>query len=177
MPMTRAVAVSLALALVPALDLVMPGAPMALAQGEGGPAGDPERGKIVFRSIGGCVNCHGWAADGVTGVSLRSPPGASLRETRLDGAALTEVIGCGRPGTAMPYHDRAAYRDGRCHGLVLADFAPGTEPARGKTFGDKDVANVVAYLQSHVIGRGKPTHEECAAFFDNPAAKACSNLK
>jgi hypothetical protein len=108
---------------------------------------------------------------------MRAPTGPNLRETELDKDGLTEVIRCGRPGSQMPYHDRAAYRDDRCYGMVMSDFAPGSEPKRGKTFGDKDIANIVAYLQTDVIGLGKPTFEECADFFDNPAAAACSNLK
>lgn len=174
MPLTRAVAVLLAAVTLAFVTLT---APMARAQQETDPAGDPKRGKVVFRTVGLCTSCHGWAADGKTGVNLRSPTGANLRETKLDKAGLIETIKCGRPGTAMPYHDKAAYSDGRCYGMVMSDFAPGSEPTRGKTFSDKDVANVVAYLQAHVIGRGKPTHEECADFFDNPAAQACSNLK
>jgi len=169
MPMTRAPAVSLALSLL--------AAPMAPAQETGAAPGDPERGKIVYRTLGNCVSCHGWAADGKAGVDLRAPTGPDLRETALDEASLTEVIRCCRPGTAMPYHDRAAYRDDRCYGLVMADFDDAGKPVRGKTFGEADLASLVAYLQARVIGQGKPTREDCAEFFDNPAAKACSNLK
>ena len=173
MPMSRTLALSLATGTL-ALALATPA---TRAQQAGDQPGDAGRGKIVFRSVGGCVNCHGWPADGKTGVDLRAPTGSNLRETGLDREGLVEVIRCGRPGTAMPYHARAAYRDGGCHGLSISDFAPGSEPARGKTFGEKDVANVVAYLQASVIGRGDPTHEECVEFFDNPAAKACDTLK
>lgn len=174
MSVTRAVDVSF---VAVTLALVTLTAPMALSQQAIDLVADPERGKIVFRTVGGCVNCHGWAADGKTGVNLRAPTGANLRESTPDKDALTEVIKCGRPGTAMPYHDRAAYRDDRCYGLVVSDFAPGNEPIRGKTIADKDVANLVAYLQADVIGLGKPTFAECADFFDNPAARACDNLK
>jgi mono/diheme cytochrome c family protein len=169
MPLTRAVAVSLA--------LVALAAPVTRAQQSTDPVGDPQRGKIVFRSVGGCVNCHGWAADGRTGVALQAPAGSNLRETTLDRESLIETIRCGRPGTAMPYHDRAAYRDDRCYGMVMSDFAAGDAPVRGKTFREKDIVNVVAYLQTEVIGLGKPTFEECTDFFDNPAARACKPLK
>lgn len=169
MPLTRAVALSLA--------LVILAVPMTKPLQAGGLDGDPQRGKVVFRSSGGCVSCHGWAADGKTGVNLRSPSGANLRESTLEPEALAEVIRCGRPGTPMPYHDRAAYRDDRCYGMVMADFAPGSAPTRGKTVSEKDIANLVAYLKTQVFGLGKPTFEECASFFDNPAAKACDNLK
>lgn len=165
MTFSRAVAVSLA-----ALALAAP-----VSRAEQTP--DPERGKVVFRTVGGCVSCHGWAADGETGVNLRSPPGSSLRESTLDLDGLIEVIACGRPGTAMPYHDKSAYRDDRCYGLVKADLDPDTAPVRGKTLRSDDIANLAAYLQTRVIGLGAPTFAECADFFDNPAAQACVNLK
>jgi mono/diheme cytochrome c family protein len=150
---------------------------MTLSQEAGDQAGDPERGRVVYRSVGYCVNCHGWAGDGKSGTNLQAPVGPSLRETALDRAALIETIACGRPGTPMPYHDRAAYRDGRCFGMELADFSPGAAPVRGKTFTDRDVVNVVAFLETHVIGRGEPTLEECTTFYDNPSAAACGGLR
>ena len=142
-------------------------------------AGDPKRGKSVFRSVGLCVvNCCGWAADGKTGISWGAPAGANPRETKLDKPALIEAIKCGRPGTLpMPCHDRAAYRDDRCYGMVMSDFAPGSEATRGNTFGDNDVADVVTYLQTHVIGLGKPTCEECADFYDNRVARTYRSIK
>lgn len=172
--MIRAVALSFAAVTLVHITLAEP---VVRAQEAGDLVGDPERGKIVFRSVGYCVNCHGWAADGKTGINLQAPAGSSLRNTRLDKAALIETIKCGRLGTAMPYHDRAAYRDDRCYGMVMSDFAPGSEPRRGKALGDKDIANVVAYLRNDVIGLGEPTYEECAEFFDNPDAAACRSLK
>lgn len=151
-------------------------APMSQAQETGEAIGDPERGRIVYRQVGYCVDCHGWAGDGLTGTKLQAPIGPNLRLTGLNTAELIEVIGCGRPGTPMPYHDRAAYRDGRCFGMDLEDFEEGMAPFRGKTFSDRDVVNLVAYLQSNVIGGGEPTFEDCAEFYDNPAAVACANL-
>lgn len=160
------------------LSMFMLAAPVSWAQQTDDElVGDPERGKIVYRSVAYCINCHGWAADGKTGVNLRSPTGSNLRESQLDTEELLTVIRCGIPGTPMPFHDRAAYRDDRCYGMVMSDFDPSSEPMRGKTFHEKDFANVVAYLQAHVIGRGNPTFEECAEFYDNPDAKACSRLK
>lgn len=159
------------------LAIVTLTAPIGRAQDAGEITGDPERGRVVFRSVGYCVNCHGWAGDGKSGTNLQAPVGPNLRETALDTTALTEVIGCGRPGTPMPYHDRAAYRDGRCFGMALEDFAAGAEPVRGKTFSDRDVANVVAFLETYVIGRGQPTFAECTEFYDNPSAAACSGME
>jgi hypothetical protein len=139
--------------------------------------GDPERGRTVYRRVGACVDCHGWAGNGDGGTRLQAPIGPDLRVTTLDTAALMEVIACGRPGTPMPYHDRAAYDDDRCFGMVLEDFEPGSEPRRGKVFNERDVANVVAYLQTYVIGVGEPTLEECGRFYNNPSAAACDGLR
>lgn len=158
------------------LALVTLAAPAVLGQNAGESAGDPERGKVVYRSVGYCVNCHGWAGDGKSGTNLQAPIGPNLRETALDSAGLIEVISCGRPGTPMPYHDRAAYRDGRCFGMALSDFAQGSAPVRGKTFTDKDVLNVVAFLEAKVIGKGEATRADCAEFYDNPDASACSGM-
>jgi hypothetical protein len=149
---------------------------VGLAQDAGARVPDPDRGRVVYRSVGYCVSCHGWAGDGESGTNLQAPIGPNLRETSLDTAALIEVIGCGRPGTPMPYHDRAAYRDGRCFGMALADFDDGAAPVRGRTFSDRDVANVVAFLQTSIIGRGEPTQAECVAFYDNPDAAACRGM-
>lgn len=167
--MTRAVAVSLA--------LVTLTTPMTMAQQANDLVGDPERGKVVYRSIGYCGNCHGWPGDGLTGTMLQAPAAPSLRETKLNTEALFEVIKCGLPGTPMPYHGRTAYRDGSCNGMAMSNFAPENKPRRGKTFGEKDIVNLVAYLETSVIGLGNPTFEECAEFFDDPDASACRRLR
>lgn len=159
------------------LALVLLAVPVAKAQQLTDLVGDPARGKVVFLRTGGCVNCHGWPGDGKTGIDMRSPTGANLRESQLDKASLIEVVSCGRPGTPMPYHDRSAYKDTRCYGMVAADFAPDTAPNRGKVMREQDIANVVAYLLGSVVGRGEPTVEECIETFDNPAAAACKTLK
>lgn len=169
MPMTHAVAVSLA--------LVTLTTPMAMAQQEDDMIADPDRGKVVYREVGYCGNCHGWPGDGLTGTMLQAPAAPSLRMSDLDTEALYEIIKCGLPGTPMPYHGRTAYRDDSCDGMALSDFAPENKPRRGKTFSDKDIANVVAYLEADVIGRGEPTFEECADFFEDPDASACRRFK
>jgi hypothetical protein len=60
--------------------------------------------------------------------------------------------------------------------MSLSDFAAGGAPSRGKVFSDRDVANVVAFLETYVIGRDEPTYEECAEFYANPSAAACSGM-
>ena len=166
-----------ALALPLSLAQITLTAPMTQAQDAIDMVGDPDKGRTVYQRVGICVSCHGWAGDGQSGRNWRSPGGANLRETQLDKEGLIEVIKCGIPGSQMPYHDGAAYRDDRCYGLVMSDFDPGGEPVRGKTFRDKDMANLVAYLQTHMIGLGKPNYAECADYFGTSADKACSYLK
>jgi len=169
MPMTRAIAVSLLFVALLSSK--------SYAQQTEAISGNPERGKVVYRSVGYCGNCHGWPGDGLTGLLLQAPRGANLRETKLDGQALFEVIKCGLPGTPMPFHGRTAYKTDLCYGKLASDFEPDEFPRRGKTFSDKDIANLVVYLQSKMIGLGIPTFEECADFFDNSNASACRSLR
>ena len=166
-----------AIALPPTIAAAFLFSPHAIAQDSTAVVGDPDRGRIVYQKVGYCVNCHGWAGDGKSGISFHSPAGANLRETKLDAEGLAEVIRCGIPGTEMPYHESGAYRDGRCYGLVLADFEEGTVPSRGKTFRDKPLADLIAYLQAHMIGLGKPNYDECADYFGTSVDKACANMK
>jgi mono/diheme cytochrome c family protein len=150
-------------------------APAVMAQDM---VGDADKGRTIYQRVGICVNCHGWAGDGRAGANpLSHAAAANLRESGLDTAGLVEVIKCGIPGTAMPYHDSAAYSDGRCYGMVMGDYEPGSEPARGKTFRDKQLADLIAYLQTRMIGLGKPTYDECADYFGSSAGKACAYLK
>ncbi|HHY49730.1 MAG TPA: cytochrome c [Alphaproteobacteria bacterium] len=146
----------------------------ALARG-----GDPERGKTVFQNVGHCVECHGWGGDG-TGSNPRSPgAAANLRETQLDTDALLEVIACGIPGTPMPYHLSSAYKSYECYGgMKLEDFGEGEGPHKGKTFREKDVLNVVAFIQQHFqpLAGTKPDLAECEAFF-KPGSRNCAGLK
>lgn len=139
--------------------------------------GDPERGKFVCQRTGNCVNCHGWAGDGQAGRNpLARTAGANLRTSELDAEGLAEAIKCGRPGTQMPYHDSASYRDDRCYGLVMSDFEPGEEPLRGKTFREKQLVDLIAYMQALMVGRGKPTREECTEYFCDSAEKSCAYM-
>jgi len=140
--------------------------------------GDAGRGKRVYQRVGVCVNCHGWAGDGQSGINpMVHSAGANLRETQLDAQGLYDVIRCGIPGTQMPYHDQASYKDDRCNGLLLSDFAADEQPIKGKTFRDTQMVDLIAYLETYVVGHGKPTYEECALYFDTAADRACAYLR
>lgn len=140
--------------------------------------GDPEKGKRIYQRVGICVNCHGWAGDGQSGRNpLSHAAGANLRETKLDSQGLYDTIRCGIPGTQMPYHDSVSYRDDRCFGMVMSDFDEGRRPIKGKTFREKQMVDLIAYLQKYIIGHGKPTYDECVLYFGTSADKSCSSLK
>ena len=142
------------------------------------PVGDPEHGRTVYQKIGYCVNCHGWAGDGQSGRNPLSHAAATnLRETKLDAQGLLDVIRCGIPGTQMPYHDGASYKDGRCYGLLMSDFDENQQPVRGKTFRERQMVDLIAYLGEYVIGHGEPTYEECVLYFDTSADRSCAYLK
>lgn len=140
--------------------------------------GDPEKGKVVYQRTGFCVNCHGWAADGQAGRNLMAHAvGANLRETKLDRQGIYDIIRCGIPGTQMPYHDQVSYKDDRCFGMMAKDFAPGVQPAKGKTMREAQMVDLIAYLEKYTIGHGKPTYEECALYYGTTASKSCAYLK
>jgi hypothetical protein len=140
--------------------------------------GDAEKGKQVYQRAGLCATCHGWPADGQTGRNpMARGAAANLRETQLDQQGLYDVIRCGLPGTTMPYHDTVSYRDDRCHGLLFSDFDASTRPVKGKSLSERQMVDLVAYLEKYVVGLGKPTYEECALYFDTSADKSCASLK
>src|SRR3569833_1062016 len=122
--------------------------------------GDAEKGKQVYQRVGVCVNCHGWPGNGRDGVMLQRS-GANLRETKLDAQGLYDTIRCGIPGTQMPYHDSASYKDDRCNGMLMSDFTDDQKPITGKTFSEHQMVDLIAYLQKYVIGHGIPTYDEC----------------
>ncbi len=139
---------------------------------------DIVRGKRMYSSNGGnCISCHGWDGDG-TGKNPRSEGAAALlRESGLDAQGFIEIISCGIPGTPMPYHDSQAYRDDRCFGQVMADFAEGEAPHKGKSIKKDDIANLTAYIMTSIQGKPKATFEDCAAWFEKSAEKACAFMK
>jgi hypothetical protein len=135
-----------------------------------------DHGKYVFQTKADCMSCHGWPGDGMTGKSPRMPTGANLRVTQLDTNSMIQIVSCGIPTTAMPYHDSGAYKDERCYGQTMADFKGQTPPAPGHFLSNQDIIDVVAYVQQKIKGRGPITKAECEAFF-HPGAAACRYIK
>jgi mono/diheme cytochrome c family protein len=152
--------------------------PAATAEGAA-PEGDPVRGKTVYTNVGRCTECHGWGGDG-TGSNPRSPgKAANLRETQLDAQGLYDIIACGIPGTPMPYHLSSAYRNADvCYGMTAADFGEGEMPPKGKTFREKDVWNLVAFIEEWFKPKAgtKADLAECEEFFGG-TSRNCAGLK
>ncbi len=140
--------------------------------------GDPGKGKAVYQRVGVRVNCHGWPGDGVSGRNPRPPAaGANLHETKLDAQGLYDVIRCGLPGTQMPCHDQASYKDDRCFGMLLSDHDAEGVPFKGKAISEPQLVDLVAYLQKYMVGKAKPTYDEGALYFGTSAETSCSYLK
>jgi hypothetical protein len=124
----------------------------------------------------GCPDCHGAFADGDKQRD-ESPAGANLRtRTRLDTAALKNVIGCGRPGTEMPSFDEGAYTVRACYNRPLGEPPANMYPAPGKLTPD-EVDAVVVYLQARIIGKGQITLAECLAYYDEAQRSWCDSFK
>jgi mono/diheme cytochrome c family protein len=137
-------------------------------------SGDPVRGLKTWKK-GKCAYCHGWAGDGRG--HPRSPGAApSLRVTKLEPENLKEIVRCGLIGTEMPYHDRMAYRDDRCYGMLADEFEPDTMPRKGKTMSESSLENLVAYVFKNVVGKGSATFDDCESYF-KVGSRNCMGMK
>ena len=119
-----------------------------------------------------CSYCHGWAGDGA-GEGQSNGGAANLRQTRLKRAQLVITIMCGRPGTAMPHFDEAAYTDKRCYGTTEAELGKNT-PALppGSTLQAREAEAIADYVLAKFAGRGAATRAECEETFGK-GARAC----
>ena len=115
-----------------------------------------------------CSYCHGWAGDGA-GEGQSNGGAANLRQTRLNRAQLVRTILCGRPGTAMPHFDEAAYTDKRC-GATQTDLGSRT-PALppGSTLLAREAEAIADYVLAKFVGRGAATRAECEESFGKDA--------
>jgi mono/diheme cytochrome c family protein len=97
----------------------------------------------------GCLQCHGASGEGGSGGEF--PAGPSLRQTRLDRAALVEAISCGLPGTPMPAWLDGAYAKRVCYGFPLGP-APAEITAMPVLSAD-EVDALVDFLTAKFIGQ------------------------
>ena len=124
----------------------------------------------------GCAECHGAFADGDKQRD-EAPTGANLRQSRLDDAALTETIRCGRPGgTGMPKFGADAYTPRGCYGQPAGPVPDTLYPA-SRTLSAEELEAVVVYLRARVIGKRDVTPEECAFYYGEQADSFCDPAK
>jgi mono/diheme cytochrome c family protein len=123
----------------------------------------------------GCSECHGAFADGERERD-EAPAGANLRSTRLDNAAITEVIRCGRPSTGMPRFDEGAYTQRGCYGQPTGAVPDALYPTP-RMLSSQEIELVVTYLRARVIGKRTVTPEECAYYYGDLADTFCDKDK
>lgn len=115
----------------------------------------------LFLDKAQCSYCHGWAGDG-SGEGQSNGGAANLRLSRMNREQLVTTILCGRPGTAMPHFDEAAYSDKRCYGMSAADIGklkPALPP--GSTLQAREAEAIADYVLAKFAGRGPVTRAEC----------------
>jgi mono/diheme cytochrome c family protein len=129
-------------------------------------------GLEIWKSSG-CADCHGPFADGDKQRD-EMPTGANLRGARLDAAAIKQTISCGRPDTGMPSFDGGAYMVRPCYGQPLGP-APDNLYPTPRTLTPEQIDSVIAYLQAHVLGHGKITHEDCLYYYYDAPSSWCED--
>jgi mono/diheme cytochrome c family protein len=138
----------------------------ALAQS----ATDPtDAGKAVFKRAN-CMGCHKWHGNGGGGYGGDA---LSLRGTQLTREQIIETVGCGRPGTGMPYFLREAYDAIECYGNHRADVARHMPPEANIFLRPADIEAVADYVIAHIKGKGEPSYAECISFF-SAGSKVCN---
>ena len=123
-------------------------------------------GLELYKLKGRCNSCHGWAGDGM-GAPHSAGNGANLRKTKLSRKEITEVISCGRPGTAMPHFNAFAYSEDHCYGATEADLGDAIPPDAPRSLQRREIEAIVDYLNARVIGRGEPNKADCIEFYGN----------
>jgi len=137
------------------------------------PAADPTNaGKAVF-SKANCMGCHKWHGNGGGGYGGDA---LSLRKTELTREQIIETVGCGRPGTGMPFFIRGAYDEVKCFDMNRADAGAQMPPEGGTFLRPKDIEAVADYVIAHIKGAGEPTYAECVTFFSS-TSRVCDVYK
>ena len=145
---------------------------MAVGSATAGAQEDFSYARRLYLDKAQCSYCHGWAGDGA-GEGQSNGGAANLRQSRLNRAQLVTTIMCGRPGTAMPHFDEAAYSDKRCFGMTEADLGPRTPGLPpGATLQAREAEAIADYLLAKFVGRGAVTRAECEESFGK-GARAC----
>jgi mono/diheme cytochrome c family protein len=97
----------------------------------------------------GCFECHGTAGEGGSGGEF--PAGPSLRESKLDRAALMETISCGRPGTPMPAWLDGAYNERACYSRPKGPAPAGV--VLTPVLSAEEIQALLDYLVAKIVGQ------------------------
>ena len=143
------------------------------ALGQSATTSDPtDSGKAVFKRAN-CFGCHKWHGNGGGGYGGDA---LSLRKTQLTREQIIETVGCGRPGTGMPFFARGAYDTVKCYDMNRQD-AGGQMPPEANTFlRPNDIEAVADYVIAHIKGKGEPNYAECVSFFGD-TSRVCDIYK
>ena len=134
---------------------------------------DPtEPGKAVFKRAN-CVGCHKWHGNGGGGYGGDA---LSLRKTELAREQIIETIGCGRPGTGMPFFLRGAYDSIKCYDSVRQDLGGQVPPEATSFLRPSEVEAVADYVLARIKGKGEPTYDDCISFFAE-GSRVCNIYK
>lgn len=120
-----------------------------------------------------CMACHKW--HGIGGSGYGATP-INLRETPLDDEDLIEVISCGRPGTAMPYHLKTAYKSYNCFDMTRDEMGSDA-PARGKEYvSARNIRDLVEFITRYMRTHPEVTQQDCWLMFGE-GAKSCRRIE
>jgi mono/diheme cytochrome c family protein len=123
---------------------------------------DPtDAGKAVFKRAN-CFGCHKWHGNGGGGYGGDA---LSLRKTELTREQIIETVGCGRPGTGMPFFTRGAYDTIKCYDMNRQDAGSQMPPEANTFLRPNDIGAVADYVIAHIKGKGEPNYAECVSFF------------
>jgi mono/diheme cytochrome c family protein len=145
----------------------------AMTTGAAAQQADPtDAGKAVFKRAN-CFGCHKWHGNGGGGYGGDA---LSLRKTELTREQIIETVGCGRPGTGMPFFTRGAYDSVECYGMTRQDVGNRMPPEANIFLRATDVEAVADYVIAHVKGKGEPTYTDCTDFFGE-TSRVCDVYK
>ena len=174
--MKRVVAIAAALSaaffVAPALSAAFFVASALAAQPAPQPQDEAALGRATYARAN-CVGCHKWHGNGGGGYGGDA---MSLRKTALTREQIAETVGCGRPGTGMPFFTRGAYDTIKCYGMNRQDAGDHVPPEANTFLRPNDIDAVTDYVIAHIKGKGEPNHVECVGFFGD-TSRACDIYK
>jgi mono/diheme cytochrome c family protein len=143
------------------------------ALGQSATTSDPtDAGKAVFKRAN-CFGCHKWHGNGGGGYGGDA---LSLRKTELTREQIIETVGCGRPGTGMPFFTRGAYDTIKCYDMSRQDAGSHMPPEANTFLRLNDVEAVADYVIARIKGKSEPNYADCVSFFGD-TSRVCDIYK